>query len=81
MNLTKIIEATGRRVRAGKMPAEKLTNADIKEILDAAITVMKQALLEEGRIEIQDFLVLEVRSSKLVQPSHVPARVSVVVPV
>lgn len=61
MNLTKIIEETGRRIRAGKMPTEKLTNADVKEVLEAAVEVMKQGLLEEGRIEIQNFAVIEVK--------------------
>jgi nucleoid DNA-binding protein len=61
MNLTKIIEETGRRIRAGKMPAEKLTNADVKEVLEAAIAVMKQALIEEERIEIQGFAVIEMK--------------------
>ena len=61
MNLTKIIEETGRRIRAGKMPSEKLTNADVKEILETAVEVMKQAILEEGRIEIQGFVVIEVK--------------------
>jgi nucleoid DNA-binding protein len=70
MNLTKIIEETGRRIRAGKMPAEKLTNADVKEILEMAVEVMKQTLLEEGRIEIQNFAVIEVKRTK-VKPSQI----------
>jgi nucleoid DNA-binding protein len=61
MNLTRIIEETGRRIRAGKMPAEKMTNADVKEILETAIEVMKEALLDEGHIEIQNFAVIEAR--------------------
>jgi nucleoid DNA-binding protein len=61
MNLTKIIEETGRRIRAGKMPAEKLTNADVKEVLETAIEVMKDALILEERIEIQDFVVIEAK--------------------
>jgi nucleoid DNA-binding protein len=69
MNLTKIIEETGRRIRAGKMPADKLTNADVKEILEMAVEVMKQALLNEGRIEIQGFVVIEVRRTP-VKPSQ-----------
>ncbi len=68
MNLTKIIEETGRRIRAGKMPAEKLTNADVKEVLETAVEVMKQALLEDGRIEIQGFAVIEVKRTA-VKPS------------
>ena len=65
MNLTKIIEETGRRIRVGKMPSEKLTNADVKEVLETAVEVMKQALLEEGRIEIQNFAVIEVQRTKV----------------
>ncbi len=67
MNLTKIIEETGRRIRAGKMPSEKLTNAEVKEVLEAAIEVMKQALIEEERIEIQGFAVIEIKRSEVKQ--------------
>ena len=70
MNLTRIIEETGRRIRAGKMPAEKLTNADVKEVLEAAVEVMKQALLQEGRIEIQGFAVIEVRQTEVKSVKH-----------
>jgi len=69
MNLTKIIEETGRRIRAGKMPTEKLTNADVKEVLETAVEVMKQALLEDGRIEIQGFAVIEVKRTAVKNPS------------
>jgi nucleoid DNA-binding protein len=75
MNLTKIIEETGRRIRAGKMPAEKLTNADVKEVLEAAIEVMKQALIEEERIEIQDFAVIEVKRTA-VKPTKLNGKVT-----
>jgi nucleoid DNA-binding protein len=68
MNLTKIIEETGRRMRAGKMPSEKLTNADVKEVLETAIEVMKQALIEEERIEIQGFAVIEVKRTAIRNP-------------
>ena len=59
MNLTQIIAKTGRQVRRGKMPADKLSNAQVKTVLETAIEVMKTGLLEEGRIEIQDFAVIE----------------------
>jgi nucleoid DNA-binding protein len=75
MNLTKIIEETGRRIRAGKMPAEKLTNADVKEVLETAVEVMKQALLDEGRIEIQGFFVIEIKQSS-VKPTTLRGKVT-----
>lgn len=75
MNLTKIIEQTGRRIRAGKMPAEKLTNADVKEVLEAAVEVMKEALIVEGRIEIQNFAVIEARKIVLKKTSNLLAQV------
>ena len=59
MNLTQIIEQTGKRLRMGKPPTERLTNAQVKEVLEAALDIMKQALKDEGRIEIQGFLVIE----------------------
>jgi nucleoid DNA-binding protein len=59
MNLTDIIVETGRRVRRGKMPADKLSNAEVKAVLEAALAVMSEALLTEGRIEIQGFAVIE----------------------
>jgi nucleoid DNA-binding protein len=62
MNLTHIIEATGKRVRRGKLPANRLTNAEIKEVLETAIEVLKEGLIREGRVEIQGFAVLEVRT-------------------
>jgi nucleoid DNA-binding protein len=68
MNLTRIIEETGRRIRAGKMPADKLTNADVKEVLETAVEVMKQALFEDERIEIQGFVVIELKRTS-VKPS------------
>lgn len=67
MNLSKIIEETGKRVRAGKLPADKLTNAEIKEVLETAIEIMKEALMDEQRIEIQGFAVIEVKRSKVKQ--------------
>jgi nucleoid DNA-binding protein len=60
MNLSKIVEETGKRVRAGKVRAEQLTNADVKEVLETAVEVIKEALLTGGRVEIQSFAVLEV---------------------
>jgi nucleoid DNA-binding protein len=61
MNLTQIIEATGKRIRHGKLPADRLTNAEVKTVLETAIEVLKEGLLKEGRVEIQGFAVLEVR--------------------
>jgi nucleoid DNA-binding protein len=63
MNLTRIIEETGKRVRLGKIPADRLTNAEVKAVLETAIEVLKAGLLAEGRVEIQDFAVIEVKSS------------------
>lgn len=60
MNLTQIIEETGKRIRLGKRHADKLTNVEIKEVLDTALAVLQEGLVHEGRVEIQDFAVLEV---------------------
>ncbi len=59
MNLTQMIEETGRRVRHGKVRTEHLSNAQVKLILETAMQVMHEALKDEGRIEIQNFLVIE----------------------
>ena len=59
MNLTQIIRETGRRVRRGKLPQQKLTNEEVKAVLEAAIEVMREGLQTEGRVEIQDFAVIE----------------------
>jgi len=60
MNLTQIIEETGKRIRLGKRHADKLTNVEIKEVLDIALVVLQEGLVREGRVEIQDFAVIEV---------------------
>ena len=60
MNLTQIIEETGKRIRLGKRNADKLTNVEIKEILDIVLAVLQEGLVRDGRVEIQDFAVLEV---------------------
>ena len=60
MNLTQIIEETGKRIRLGKRHADKLTNVEIKEVLETALAVLQEGLVREGRVEIQDFAVLEV---------------------
>ena len=60
MNLTQIIEETGKRIRLGKRQADKLTNVEIKEVLEAALRVVQDGLQQEGRIEIQNFGVLEI---------------------
>jgi nucleoid DNA-binding protein len=70
MNLTQIIEATGKRVRLGKLPADRLTNAEVKEVLETALEVLKAGLIVEGRVELQDFAVLEVRTVTI-QPGGV----------
>jgi nucleoid DNA-binding protein len=60
MNLTQIIEETGKRVRLGKRHTEKMSNVQIKEVLDVALAVLQEGLVREGRIEIQGFAVIEV---------------------
>jgi hypothetical protein len=47
------------------LSVEKLTNPDIKEILETAVEVMKQALLEEGHNEIQNVAVIEVKRTQV----------------
>jgi nucleoid DNA-binding protein len=68
MNLTQIIAETGRRVRLGKLPADKLTNAEVKAVLETAIAVMSEGLQSDGRIEIQGFAVIE-RKVTAVKPT------------
>lgn len=46
MNLTQIIEETGKRIRIGKSHADKLTNAEIKEVIEIALNVVEQGLQE-----------------------------------
>jgi nucleoid DNA-binding protein len=70
MNLTRIIEETGKRVRLGKIPADRLTNAEVKTVLETAIEVLREGLIQEGRVEIQDFAVLELRT-QTIRPSGV----------
>jgi nucleoid DNA-binding protein len=70
MNLTEIIAATGQRIRFGKLPAERLTNAEVKAVLETALEVLQEGLLTEGRVEIQDFAVLELRTQSI-QPGGV----------
>lgn len=65
MNLTQIIEETGKRIRLGKRHAEKLTNAEIKEVLEIALSVVGQGLQQDRRIEIQDFGVLEITETEV----------------
>jgi len=65
MNLTQIIEETGKRLRLGKRHADKLTNVEIKEVLDIALAVLQEGRVQEGRVEIQDFAVLEVRETQV----------------
>lgn len=60
MNLTQIIEETGKRIRLGKRQADKLTNVEIKHVLDTALGILQEGLVREGRVEIQDFAVLEI---------------------
>ncbi len=59
MNLTQIIAETGRRVRLGKSPRDKLSNEQVKQVLEAAMEVMREGLHDEGRVEVQGFLVIE----------------------
>jgi nucleoid DNA-binding protein len=65
MNLTRIIEKSGQRLRMGKPPSERLTNAQVKQVLETAIQVMQEALRDEGRIEIQGFAVIEVKRTSI----------------
>jgi nucleoid DNA-binding protein len=60
MNLTQIIEETGKRIRLGKRHTEKLTNSEIKEVLEIALNVVEKGFQQDKRIEIQDFGVLEI---------------------
>lgn len=59
MNLTTLVRATGQRVRAGKMRPHQLTNAQVREVLESAFASLHEALLTEGRLEIQGLFVLE----------------------
>jgi len=59
MNLTQIIAETGRRVRLGKSPRDKLSNEQVKQVLEVAMEVMREGLHDEGRVEVQGFLVIE----------------------
>ena len=65
MNLTQIIEETGKRIRLGKRHADKLTNIEIKAVLETALAVLQEGLVREGRVEIQDFAVLEMREAQV----------------
>ena len=65
MNLTQIIAETGRRVRRGKSPKKKLTNEQVKEVLEAAVEIMREGLHDEGRVEIQGFAVIERVTTKV----------------
>lgn len=69
MNLTQIIAETGKRVRLGKTRDDQLTNAQIKQVLDTAVEIMKEGLIDEGRIEVQDFAVFEVIRSQVENPN------------
>ena len=68
MNLTQMIAETGRRVRRGKFPQQKLTNEQVKQVLEVAMEVMREGLHDEGRVEVQGFLVIE-RVTTPVKPS------------
>lgn len=70
MNLSRIIEITGQRLRIGKVYSERLSNAQIKEVLEMVVQVMEEALMEEGRIEIQGFAVLEVKQFTVKNPRN-----------
>jgi len=59
LNLTQMIAETGRRVRRGKFPQQKLTNEQVKQVLEVAMEVMREGLHDEGRVEAQGFLVIE----------------------
>jgi len=67
MNLTQLIARTGQKLREGKPPSERLTNAEVKAVLEMAIGIMREALHDEGRLEIQGFLVIE-RTETTVKP-------------
>jgi len=68
MNLTQLIARTGQKLGEGKPPSEYLTNAEVKAVLETTIGIMREAVHEEGRLEIQGFLVIE-RTETLVKPS------------
>jgi nucleoid DNA-binding protein len=60
MNFTQLTQETGKRLRAGKMPKHKLTNLQVREVLEVAIQIMKETLDKAERIEIERFAVIEV---------------------
>lgn len=59
MNLTQVVSETGRRVRRGRLPADRLSNAQVKQVLETAFAVMGEALQTEGRVEVQGRFVVE----------------------
>lgn len=70
MNLSRIIEITGQRLRIGKVYRERLSNAQVKQVLEMAVQVMEEGLIEEGRIEIQGFAVFEVKQITVKNPRN-----------
>ena len=75
MNLTQIIAETGRRIRRGKSPKKKLTNEQVKVVLETAVGVMREGLYDEGRVEIQGFAVIERVTTK-VKPVRLNGRLT-----
>src|ERR1041385_5056600 len=53
LDKNKTIAEVGRRTR--------LRNHDVQKMLEALVEVWSEALAQEGRIEVENFLVLEVK--------------------
>ncbi len=54
LDKNKTIAEVGRRTR--------LRNHDVQKMLEALVEVWSEALAQEGRIELENFLVMEVKS-------------------
>jgi nucleoid DNA-binding protein len=65
MNFDAWIRRTGKRIRRGKIRQAQLTNAQIREVLEGALVELEEALVNEGRVEIQHFAVLEIQRTEV----------------
>lgn len=54
LNKKKMVREIGRRTR--------LTNREVQEVIEALVDVWTEELVAGGRIELQNFFVLEVRN-------------------
>lgn len=57
LNKQKMVREIGRRTR--------LTNREVQDVIEALIDVWTEELVAGGRIEVQDFLVMEVRTMNI----------------